>query len=105
MREHLATKLNEMRIAPVARIGLAVEDFGLDPCRSVAQHDDAAGEQERLLVCLMYVHGLKPSEVCAGYARLFPSVEDVYRVKRNLLERLRRNRRLRASYTRGQPAC
>ena len=28
------------------------------------------------------------------HRRLFPTVDDVYRIKRNVLERLRRNRRL-----------
>jgi hypothetical protein len=85
----------------------AIDDAG----EAVADRIDAAtfwqdiqaelnGEEERVLVSLIYVHGLKPGEVCAGYARLFPSVEDVYRVKRNLLARLRRNHHLRANYGR-----
>ena len=53
------------------------------------------GEDERVVIYLAYVHGLKPSEISSQYNRLFPSVEDVYRVKRNVLERLRRNRAIR----------
>ncbi len=48
MREDLATKFNELRIAPMTRIGLTVDDFGLDPCRPVAQHDNPAGKEQRL---------------------------------------------------------
>lgn len=53
-------------------------------------------EDERLLIYLAYVHGMKPGEICAQHRQFFPSVEDVYRIKRNVLERLRRNRRLQA---------
>jgi len=54
------------------------------------------GEEEQLLLHLVYVQGLKPGEISAQHRHLFPTVDDVYRVKRNVLERLRRNRRLLA---------
>lgn len=56
--------------------------------------EELNGEDERMLIYLAYVHGMKPSEISTQHNRLFPSVEDVYRIKRNVLERLRRNRRL-----------
>lgn len=56
--------------------------------------EELNGEDERMLIYLAYVHGMKPSEISNQHNRLFPSVEDVYRIKRNVLERLRRNRRL-----------
>ena len=56
--------------------------------------EELNSEEERVLVYLAYVQGMKPSEIRSQYKRLFPSVEDVYRIKRNVLERLRRNRRL-----------
>ena len=56
--------------------------------------EELNGEDERVLIYLAYVHGMKPSEISSQHRRLFPSVEDVYRIKRNVLERLRRNRRL-----------
>ena len=37
---------------------------------------------------------MKPSEISSQHRRHFPTVDDVYRIKRNVLERLRRNRRL-----------
>jgi DNA-directed RNA polymerase specialized sigma24 family protein len=52
------------------------------------------GEQERVVVYLVCIHGLKPREITSLHRRLFPSVADVYRIKRNALERLRRNARL-----------
>src|SRR2546426_9850954 len=56
--------------------------------------EELNGEDERVLIYLAYVQGMKPSEISSQHNRLFPSVEDVYRIKRNVLERLRRNRRL-----------
>jgi RNA polymerase sigma factor (sigma-70 family) len=56
--------------------------------------EELNGEDERVLIYLAYIHGMKPSEISSQHSRLFPSVEDVYRIKRNVLERLRRNRRL-----------
>lgn len=51
-------------------------------------------EDERVVVYQAYVQGMKPSEICSQHRQLFPTVDDVYRVKRNVLERLRRSRRL-----------
>ncbi|GAC1567670.1 MAG: sigma-70 family RNA polymerase sigma factor [Ktedonobacteraceae bacterium] len=56
--------------------------------------EELNGEDERILIYLAYVHGMKPGEISSLHNRLFPTVEDVYRIKRNVLERLRRNRRL-----------
>src|SRR5579884_2617914 len=60
--------------------------------------EELNGEDERMLIYLAYVQGMKPSEISSQHRRLFPSVEDVYRIKRNVLERLRRNRRLQALF-------
>lgn len=51
---------------------------------------------ERQLAILSFARGLKPADVQARHPDLFPSVADVYRVKRNLLERLRRSPQVRA---------
>ncbi len=56
--------------------------------------EELNGEDERVLMYLAYIHGMKPSEISSQHRRLFPTVDDVYRIKRNVLERLRRNRRL-----------
>ncbi len=56
--------------------------------------EELNGEDERVLIYLAYIQGMKPGEISRQHSRLFPSVEDVYRIKRNVLERLRRNRRL-----------
>jgi len=48
-------------------------------------------EAERLVAYLCLAHGLKPREVFERRPDRFAGVADVYRVKRNLLDRLRRN--------------
>jgi RNA polymerase sigma factor (sigma-70 family) len=58
------------------------------------------GEQERVVIYCAFVLGLKPTEIAALHRRLFPSVEEVYRTRRNALERLRRNQRLHWQVTR-----
>ncbi len=54
-------------------------------------HDEA----ERLVAHLCLVLDLKPREVSARHPDRFADVADVYRVKRNLLERLRRSPAIR----------
>lgn len=60
--------------------------------------EELNGEDERVLIYLAYIHGMKPSEISTQHKRLFPTVDDVYRIKRNVLERLRRNRRLQTMF-------
>jgi hypothetical protein len=58
--------------------------------------EEVHAEDERMLIYAAYVHGMKPSEISSQHPHLFASVDEVYRIKRNVLERLRRNRRLQA---------
>jgi hypothetical protein len=51
-------------------------------------------EKEVAILEGMFVLGLKPREVQDNYPRLFGSVNDVYRVKENLLARLRRSEKI-----------
>jgi len=53
-------------------------------------------EQERVAIYLLYTLEMKPREVCQQHHDLFPTADDVYRVKHNVLERLRRNQTLQA---------
>lgn len=48
-------------------------------------------EAEEKVVYGYFVLGLKPREIQAAYPDIFPSVEQVYRTKRNVLNRLRRS--------------
>lgn len=62
--------------------------------------EELNGEDERVLIYLAYVQGMKPGEISNHHRQFFPTVDDVYRIKRNVLERLRRNRRLQALFKR-----
>ena len=57
---------------------------------------EVQSEEERILLYLAYVQGMKPGEICNQQPRYFPSVGDVYRTKRKVLDRLRRNHRLQS---------
>jgi len=50
--------------------------------------------EERLILQIVCALGLSPRELQRRYSHLFASVEDIYRIKRNVLERLRRNKEL-----------
>jgi hypothetical protein len=54
-----------------------------------------SSEDERLLLYLTYVQDMQPREITALHRQRFPTVDDVYRIKRNVLERLRRNHRIK----------
>ena len=53
-------------------------------------------EAERRVAYLCFVLDLKPREVQERHPELYATVDDVYRIKRNLLDRLRRNPAIRA---------
>ena len=48
MRENLMAKFGKMRVAAVAGIWCGVRDFRLDLCRTLAQHDNPVGKEQRL---------------------------------------------------------
>jgi DNA-directed RNA polymerase specialized sigma24 family protein len=52
-------------------------------------------EKEIVVLRCSFVYDLKPSEIYAAYPDLFKNLEELYRVKRNLLNRLRRNPTIR----------
>ncbi|MBE3558112.1 MAG: sigma-70 family RNA polymerase sigma factor [Ktedonobacteraceae bacterium] len=56
--------------------------------------EELHNEDERALIYLVYIQGMKPAEIIRQHRHLFPSADEIYRIKRNVLERLRRNRRL-----------
>jgi hypothetical protein len=45
---------------------------------------------------LSFARDLKPSEIFGRHPRLYENVADVYRIKRNVVERLRRSPEVRA---------
>lgn len=58
--------------------------------------------QERVIVRLSRV-GAKPRQIAAQHPRLFPTVQDVYRVKRTLFKRLSRDPIVRMMYEKNFP--
>ena len=52
---------------------------------------EARDEAELLVATLSFVHGLKPRQIHQQCPDRFADVAEVYRIKRNLLDRLRRN--------------
>jgi len=55
-------------------------------------------EREQLVVHGTYVLDLKPRELCRRYRSVFSSVREVYRVKQNVLARLRRDEEWAAQF-------
>jgi hypothetical protein len=53
-------------------------------------------EGERVVAYLSFARDLKPSEIFGRHPRLYENVADVYRIKRNVVERLRRSPEVRA---------
>ena len=49
-----------------------------------------------MVAYLSFARDLKPSEIFGRHPRLYESVADVYRIKRNVIERLRRSPEVRA---------
>jgi hypothetical protein len=56
-------------------------------------------DQERALFELMYCYDLKPRDVQIEMPNLFPDTRTVYRVKENLLKRLRRDMEFQKRWT------
>lgn len=52
-------------------------------------------EKERMVMRGIFVLALKPREICDHYAGKFTGVEEVYRIKQNVLARLRRDSEFR----------
>lgn len=60
--------------------------------------DSCKDEQEQLIVWSTFQSGLTPREIKALYPEQFKSVDEVHTMKRNLLDRLRRNKALRTAW-------
>ena len=56
--------------------------------------DEVPDETERLVLYWSFVLDLKPGEIHSRSPERYPTVADVYRIKRNVLDRLRRSPRL-----------
>jgi DNA-directed RNA polymerase specialized sigma24 family protein len=81
-------------------VALPEPDFGWEPV--VEEHDDGRdlweaisgvlpGERERRLAYLLYHCNLKPREVVRLCPQEFHEVEEIYRLRRNIIERVQRS--------------
>jgi DNA-directed RNA polymerase specialized sigma24 family protein len=61
--------------------------------------DEVSDEAEYQVTYLAFVRDLKPGEIYDRRPELFESVADVYRIKRNVLQRLRRSPRMQEFLT------
>ena len=73
---------------------LAVGEMaGHELWRAIAQ--EVPDQGERLVVYWSFALGMRPAEIQQRSPDRYPTVADVYRIKRNVIERLRRSERLR----------
>ena len=56
---------------------------------------EAPAHEEQLVLLLVVAQGMSPRALRQRYPALYPTVEAVYRIRRNVIERLQRNRKLR----------
>jgi hypothetical protein len=56
---------------------------------------EAPAQEEQLVLLLVVAQGISPRAVQQRYPTVFPSVQDIYRIRRNVIERLQRNKELR----------
>jgi DNA-directed RNA polymerase specialized sigma24 family protein len=55
---------------------------------------EAPTQEERLILLMVCAQGMSPRALQQCYPAIFPTVEVIYHIKRNVLERLRRNKEL-----------
>jgi hypothetical protein len=102
-----ATLLDEARRAVASTAEQGLDNISWDPAAPemveavVAEQLDAqafwaeikhilADERERTVIELTFLVGLRPRDICQLRAADFPDVDEVYRLKRSALDRLRR---------------
>lgn len=90
-------------MADLPSTGPNVEDVALSSVRRLELWATVSAHirtpEERVLVDAGLVRGLPPREIVNRYPGLFGSVTEVYRIKRNLLERLSRDKHLRELFS------
>jgi RNA polymerase sigma factor (sigma-70 family) len=83
-------------VAPVRRELVAADDVESATIDRLARQEfwdvvrrHLRDEREVCLIRLSYLEGLPPRDICRRAPEMFPSVHDVYRLKRTVLDRLR----------------
>ncbi len=99
-RARWAAQLESLDALPPARCPAAPDEVSVAAGRLDGQELWASilrlivDDSERLVVYLSFAHDLKPRQIYERHPQRYTSVADVYRVKRNALDRLRRCPRL-----------
>lgn len=101
------------RVAERANLQISIEDLGFEIKATESAVEESVlneidnqvfwvkineklnDEKERLVIQGTFVLALKPRELCDHYENIFTNVEEVYRVKQNVLARLRRDSEFR----------
>lgn len=96
-RSTVVTQVEEMTTRGDPEVA-TVEDQALDRMQWQAFWEEISArlhsDQERQVVYGSFVLAMKPRELCAQFPDLFRDVNEVYRVKENVLARLRRDAEL-----------
>ena len=56
---------------------------------------EAPAHEEQLVLLLVVAHGMSPHALQQRYPAMYPTVQDIYRIRRNVIERLQRSKELR----------
>jgi hypothetical protein len=104
IRARRATPLSSLDEVPESAVGPTSAERGVIGKLAGEQlwaaiSAELQGETEQVVAYQSFVRDLKPSEIFVRHPRLYASVAEVYRIKRNLIERLRRNPEVRAFLT------
>jgi hypothetical protein len=95
-RESAAGEAQERQHADAEEVGALVVSrlSGQEVWRVIAR--ELPAETDRLVVYLSFARFLSPGEIHRRYPDRFPTAADVYRIKRNVLDRLRRSPAMRS---------
>jgi len=104
LADHYRSQQAQSREEPLESIdtdGLVLDDPAYIVATQLAAQElwqiiwsEATSMEERLILCIVCAQGMSPRELQQRYPAIFPTVEDIYRMKRNVLERLRHSREL-----------
>jgi DNA-directed RNA polymerase specialized sigma24 family protein len=96
-RQPYLTSLDEKGYEPVSqhRVEQEVADRDLQHGMWQTVQRYLKGRDEVLVLYYSFVLGLKPRQIQEQYNETFPDVQDIYRIKRNVITRLRNTRILR----------
>src|SRR6266487_4064546 len=103
LADHCRSQRARLREEPLLSLDQepVVEDFAGAIADQLAAQEvwavvsrEVPAREERLILAMVCVLGWSPAELQRRYPLVFPSIEDIYRRKRNVLERLRRNKKL-----------